>query len=255
MNKTVWLLLAFLLNACSENKQPTSLVFVPVLEHNIIKCNKAIMFQEGEWLITQLQFFISNVEMLNKVGKWNSIPLMVTPEQTSTAALLGVNCLSKAQPNWQLTFSDNINVSEMKKIRFAVGLPFEVNHLNPLTQKSPLNDSSMFWVWQTGHKFARIEMQSNSDNWLFHLGSTGCKSPSVMRTPHHACLYPNLFTQEISIGTSKTIIFDLSSLIAKLTLTMESSCQSKHTNKYCQQLFSNLTASGKHAIFREKSHE
>jgi uncharacterized repeat protein (TIGR04052 family) len=133
----------------------------------------------------------------------------------------------------------------MKKIRFNLGVPFALNHLNPITQNSPLNMPSMFWVWQTGHKFLRLELASNDDQWQFHLGSTGCSAPSVMRAPKTPCRYPNVATFELDLTPSTKpkhyqLSLDLSALIGNVKLSQENSCQSSRTDESCQQLFSQL---------------
>jgi uncharacterized repeat protein (TIGR04052 family) len=85
-------------------------------------------------------------------------------------------------------------------LSFNVGVPFAVNHQNPLTQASPLNDSSMFWVWRNGYKFIRWDMQSESgDSWSFHLGSVGCESAAMVRAPQKPCAQPNLIPVEVTL--------------------------------------------------------
>ena len=53
---------------------------------------------------------------------------------------------------------DELNESLMS-LSFNIGVPFAINHQNPLLQESPLNDSSMFWAWRNGYKFVRWDMQ------------------------------------------------------------------------------------------------
>lgn len=255
LRRAVYTILIFVLIGCSEKNQPTELTFIPVFNGQKMACNTGIVIQGETWFVSQFQFFVSNIEFKNKQGQWHQPALSVTPEQMENIALLGNVCQSAEAGNWQLKFANNINFDDVNTIRFSLGVPFEQNHLNPLTQASPLNVSSMFWVWQTGHKFARIEMKSEFDDWLFHLGSTGCKSPSVMRSPSDACLYPNLYTMEFTFIDSKKIVFDLANLLGDLKLSMDSSCQSEHDNTACQQLFSHLNQEGEHAVFRTSLNE
>jgi len=239
---------------CSEKKTlPAVVNFVPVFEAQKLECDKAIDIKIHTWFIRQFQFFVSDVELKNRQGEWRKFSLAITPDQTEEVALLGSTCQNSESENWQLIFDEPMELASFQAIRFSLGVPFEQNHLNPLLQASPLNVSSMFWIWQTGHKFVRIEMNDESADWLFHLGSTGCKSPSVMRAPNNTCLYPNLFQMEVTLASSNNIAFDLAKLLGNVDLSMETSCQSEQESSACQQFFSHLKPEGEQKIFRELS--
>lgn len=226
--------------ACSEREKHSSITFSPTLENQAFQCDKEYVLDNDQWKLSQFYFYISQVSLQDTQGNWQSHSLKNTPLQSRNVALLGQSCRDTQKGNWQLLFEEPLVLSDFKKIKFSLGIPFELNHLNPLTQESPLNDSTMFWVWQTGHKFIRLEMDSERDDWVFHLGSTGCKSPSVMRSPSKACLYPNLYSFEVEISETHPLIFDLSILTQGFSLSSKASCQSEHENTYCQSIFNNL---------------
>ena len=210
--------------------------------------------KRGEaWFIEQLQFFISEIEVEVSGKGWQQLKLIDNPYQTAGTVLLGTNCRDQqAQVNsekmgsWLIEFDNNIDISKVALMRFMLAVPFASNHLNPVSQESPLNVPSMFWVWQTGHKFLRAELASVNEQWIFHLGSTGCKASSVMRAPEQACRYPNTFKFEIAIakgsGEALTLNLNLAELIKNVELTQTTSCQSERDNESCQQLFKNLSA-------------
>ena len=215
-------------------------------------------FNTGEmnknWLIEQFQFFISHIEYGSAEKGWQKVNLAPTPFQAHDTVLLGTNCLSAKQQagslknsNWTIELEPlpGAGINKNSAIRFTLGVPFEVNHLNPISQKSPLNLPSMFWVWQTGHKFMRLELAANNEQWLFHLGSTGCKSASAMRAPKQACRYPNRFNFELPLAINSdgrlALNFDLATLLNNVDLTLSSSCQSEQNKLSCQQLFNNLS--------------
>lgn len=235
---------------CSEHKTPVILEFSPVFEGKSIECKKAIDIHKSKWIVNQFQFYVSDVELQDKEARWHKAVFKVTPEQTENVALLGTTCQASESENWKLFFKDSNELAYTKAIRFSLGVPFEQNHLNPLEQPSPLNVSSMFWVWQTGHKFARIEMMNGSEDWIFHLGSTGCKSASVMRAPNDACLYPNLYSIELPLNQSNRVAIDLANLLGNIAPSIETSCQSEQDNLACQTLFAHLTQKGDSAVFR-----
>lgn len=222
-------------------------------------------FNTGEenktWFIEQLQFFLSDIEVGSSTSGWKKLNLANTPFQASNTALLGTNCKDnnvlldvnntaeskiKSKANWAIELATDSNhiLDEYSQIRFTLGVPFEINHLNPISQPSPLNLPSMFWIWQTGHKFMRLELATNQQQWLFHLGSTGCKSASAMRSPQYNCLYPNRFNFQLPLVKNNQgqliLNVDLAALLKGVELSASSSCQSEQNNKSCQQLFDNL---------------
>ncbi len=241
--------------ACSGEKTSKQLSVAISFKQQLIGCNSEFKLSDNRWQLGQVQFFIANVELQNHQGQWQPMLLKVTANQSAQLALLGQNCVAGDNGNWQLVFADDLELSQYQKMRFQLGVPFDVNHLNPLTQPSPLNDSSMFWVWQTGHKFARIELQSEADNWVFHLGSTGCSSPSVMRPPSKPCRYPNYFSYELPLDNSAKLALDLSFLLNNITPNAQTSCQSEHDSLSCQQLLINLAKKGEVQVFRMANSE
>tara|TARA_R110000787_G_scaffold247001_2_gene352695 strand:+ start:202 stop:1083 length:882 start_codon:yes stop_codon:yes gene_type:complete len=204
------------------------------------------------WSIEQFQFFISDIQMGSESSGWRSVDLVPSPFQSNDTVLLGTNCRAAKQKNsserdsnWTIELAPSVDMSTSSSIRFTLGVPFAVNHLNPISQPSPLNLPSMFWVWQTGHKFVRLELASQNEQWLFHLGSTGCKSASVMRAPEHGCRYPNSVNFQLPIiladDNNVALNLNLAALLNNVELTPSSSCQSEQDSVSCQQLFDNLS--------------
>jgi uncharacterized repeat protein (TIGR04052 family) len=109
---------------------------------------------------------------------------------------------------------------------FDIGVPFAQNHGDPTLAASPLNLTAMFWSWQAGYKFIKIDMATSGQplpppmkmgmasgdmasgdmgkaddapkmdmsgpmGWEIHLGSTGCASDSQTTSPKDQCANPN----------------------------------------------------------------
>ncbi|WP_157673825.1 MbnP family copper-binding protein [Cognaticolwellia beringensis] len=238
------------------NSTPSSSINVQLLwQQNVLNCQAPFKADNGNkaWYLDQFQFYISDIKYGSEKAGWQKVNLTQTAFQAHETVLLGTNCRAAEQlsnmmksSNWAIDIEqDNQILNDGTYIRFTLGVPFQVNHLNPLSQKSPLNLPSMFWVWQTGHKFMRLELATSDDQWLFHLGSTGCKSASVMRAPEQACRYPNTFHFELPLDKNQDdqpeFSVDLAELLNNVELTSASSCQSEQDKLSCQQLFDNLS--------------
>jgi len=232
------------ITACSKRLTTSSMPFVVTYQKSKINCQRDFSHQNSNWHLQQLQFFIANVALKNKQGVWHSWLMKKNSYQSNNIALIGENCADNESNNshWGIEFAEALNLQNFTDIRFTLGVPFEQNHLNPLTQASPLNDSSMFWVWQTGHKFMRLELANRKQKWLFHLGSTGCKSPSVMRTPKNECLHPNRVNVTLPLpkASVSALTLDLHTLLQDVVLNSQTFCQSSPDNPNCQGLLNAL---------------
>jgi len=243
--------LTLILTGCFDDKSVSHITFRTSYAGVPLDCNTGVSQVGKSWSYHQFQFYLSEVSIKTQDGSWQPWEMTTTSYQSNDVALLGEVCGENNQTtnnannaNWQVSFKTAENLAKVSAIKFTLGIPFELNHLNPLTQPSPLNDSSMFWVWQTGHKFLRLEMASQTDNWLFHLGSTGCTAPSAVRAPKQACLYPNTATVVVPMNkmsnSNNQISFDIAKLIQGLTIENKASCQSDVNNQACQLLFNNI---------------
>jgi uncharacterized repeat protein (TIGR04052 family) len=249
---TITLLLSVTqLSGCFQKTLPKKVSFQPMYKNMPLSCessfhstneNKISSDDLKKWQYQQLQFYIHGVEVNTRKNGWQPWEMTTNSNQASNVALLGETCNeNKEESHWQLELVPLDFSADIIDIRFSIGVPFELNHLNPLTQPSPINDSSMFWGWRGGHKFMRIELATQDDDWLFHLGSTGCKALSPVRAPKNECLHPNRvrislpFTDKISV-----IRFDLAVLLNDIALTRDNSCQSAVDEESCKVLFKNL---------------
>jgi uncharacterized repeat protein (TIGR04052 family) len=66
--------------------------------------------------------------------------------------------------------------SDYVALQFAIGLPTSMNHLDAATAPAPFNAPGMWWSWQGGYKYVRIDIasESNPGGYYFHLGGTDC---------------------------------------------------------------------------------
>jgi len=261
INKYVLFCLLIMLNGCSRVEHLPLVNFNIKYQDQLLKCGIEFDHLSKQWQLKQLQFFVSNIALKNKQGSWHSWLMQKNPHQSHNVALIGEQCsdIKNHFNEWTINLSEQLNLNDYTAIKFTLGVPFELNHLNPLTQPSPLNDSSMFWVWQTGHKFLRLELTNADENWLFHLGSTGCNAPSAVRAPKNECKYPNRVNVELDLPkewqntkskenetrqqqsiNSLDINIDLAKLLNGLALNANTFCQSSPDNESCKPLLSAL---------------
>lgn len=248
----------FALSACTQPENPPASeagVTIPietVFNNAVLGCDATLDIQAHQWQLSQLAYFISKVDVRFDSDQWHPVDFVTSDWQTPQTALVwlpqGCDQAQTASSNTQLTLA----LSQHKwdtatALRFELGVPFETNHQNPLTQPSPLNISEMFWSWQMGHKFVRLDMLTQSDalgtvSWSYHLGSIGCQSASKMRSPSEPCTQPNV-TQHTLVDRAQSggLRFDLSALLNNINPAEQRGCMFHHAHEVsCPVLTQNL---------------
>jgi|OM-RGC.v1.010694605 uncharacterized repeat protein (TIGR04052 family) len=228
-----------LLVAC-QPETPVTFKFIPVYNGAPIECEKTWQHQQQTgWQIRTLQFFVTNLTLENDMQK-QEFSLQTTVNSNPTIGLVGGQC--QQSDYWQLSALSAPDFEE-GTLSFDLGVPFELNHNNPLRAPAPLDQADMFWSWQMGHKFLRLDVANPSDarSFSYHLGSTGCDAVSSLRAPKTPCQHPNLVTITLKdFKVNQPIYLDLAVLLKDVTLNQDNRCMSEQNNPVCLRLFGQL---------------
>jgi len=219
--------------SCQQSDKTKQILVNPLFNGELVSCNQPVTFAGKEWFISELSMFVSNAHIGN--GR---------QETSERVQLLTENC--DGENNWQF---EALVTGEGDQLFFDIAVPFSQNHTNPLTQQPPLNDSTMFWNWQLGHKFFRFDLVTDDDSWFFHLGSLGCVSAAPVRSPKEQCLQPNHVKVMLSLSTNNTINLNLEKLLQGVTLSSDNSCMSDLDTPSCPALMENIGVTGEQKIF------
>jgi uncharacterized repeat protein (TIGR04052 family) len=109
-------------------------------------------------------------------------------------------------------------------LRFTLGVPFELNHIDQTTAPAPLDLTSLFWAWNGGYKFARLDHVSDAQpqGWNVHLGSTGCTPNDSPQTVPTSCA--NGHRVELDFATfdvaGDVVVADLGRLLSGADLSV-----------------------------------
>lgn len=123
---------------------------------------------------------------------------------------------------------------------FTIGVPFAQNHGDPTVSAAPLNTTAMFWNWQGGYKFVRIDLvptammgmteaagsdagagHGDAKGWFLHLGSTMCDAASKTEAPK-ACANENRMAIRLDgfNPAASTVVIDPAPVLAEADLTV-----------------------------------
>lgn len=233
-----FIILALFLAIACQKTLPTKLNFIPVINGQPVTCDSDLIIAQEAWRLSTFQFYLSKILLDKKMQNINYDGSL--KEVNNEIALIGGNC--RGEFNWQVELDSQLKHKAL--LEFELAVPFEVNHKNPLTAKFPLNQSDMFWAWQLGHKFLRLDLANKTvkgESWSFHLGSTGCDSASVMRAPKVPCKNPNRVSFAIkNFEPSKPIYISFNNLTSELALNSENSCMGELNQSACRVLYQNL---------------
>lgn len=113
-------------------------------------------------------------------------------------------------------------------LAFDLAVPFEQNHNDPTLAAAPLNTTAMFWNWQGGYRFVRIDMvpvnkaAEGPKGWFLHLGSTMCPAASKTESPSAECKNPNHLPVSFAAfdPAKNVVVIDPAAVVAEADLTI-----------------------------------
>ena len=211
---------------------------------------------------SDFRLYVSAVNLLDADG--NAVPLTLDQDgvwQYENVALLdfedGSGPCQNGNTALNTTIRGTLPDGDYRGVQFTLGLPFALNHADNLLAPSPLNLSAMFWNWQGGYRFFKVDIASVGDAapqggmaggmgagmnggmrsgmgggmqgagghgnaaFLIHLGSTGCASASTTTSPANACQNPNTVPVQLANYdfANGSIVVDLAALLQFSDLT------------------------------------
>lgn len=200
---------------------------------------------------SDFRFYVSNLRLMTRDGHEHQVLLdQDRIWQLEEVALLDFE--NKAPPCVNGTTLTNdvvrgrVAPGEYTGIRFTLGVPLTRNHGDASVAPPPLSLTGMFWSWQDGYKFIRVD--TAFDNLRVHLGSTGCfyARPGVIG----GCARPN--RGEIVLTpfdpATDVIVADLATLLQDSDINSNQEetppgCMSAPNDQDCGPIMRNLGVS------------
>lgn len=252
------------LSACGDDQgpagtDPVTINFAAAVNGAPFACGQAYNnIGASNTTVTPQDFrlYVSNVRLLTASGA--EVPVTLdesAPWQHSGAALVDFEDGAPGCPNGTAELRTQVTGTAARGnytgLRFTLGLPFAVNHQDPATAASPFDLTEMFWVWQYGYKFLRLDVTTTGqpNGWFVHLGSNGCSGGSATQPPT-SCALPN--RPDITLATfdaaTDTVVADIGALFAAANLDSDTpntapGCMSDNTDPECITILPGLGVS------------
>ncbi|MCP3104769.1 metallo-mystery pair system four-Cys motif protein [Myxococcus sp. K15C18031901] len=130
--------------------------------------------------LVDFKMFVRDVTLIRANGERQALKLEQGTHQLESLALLdfedatglcrGGNAATRREVVGTAPAHDDYT-----RLEFKLGVPPEVNHLDAELAAPPLSNTSMWWTWQTGYKFLKLDLRSQeNETFFFHLGAVGC---------------------------------------------------------------------------------
>lgn len=114
---------------------------------------------------TDFRFYVSDVALIDEDG--NAVPLELEQDgrwQYQNTALLdfedGTSACDNGTTEMNTTVVGTVPEGNYQSLQFTMGVPEDLNHEDAAIAPSPLNLTSMWWNWQGGYKFLRLELET-----------------------------------------------------------------------------------------------
>jgi len=202
--------------------------------------------------VTDFRFFVSNVRLVDELDKESPVSLSNDGKwQNDKVGLIafesGDGKCAENEINQEV--KGTVTAGAYVGLRFTLGVPAPDNHVDPATAPSPLNLTRMFWSWNAGYKFLRLEMNTTGQpkGYVLHLGSTDCKAAVPGDQSTTQCSFenrPDIFLPQFNLS-SNVVNVDLKALYDGVNVDVNQEqtgvgCMSAQRDSDCAGVFKNL---------------
>lgn len=198
-----------------------------------------------------LRFYVSEVALVDEDGAEVPFTLTANDFQGAGVALLDFEDATGECANGtaakHTTLAGNAAGGHYKAVVFTLGVPFAQNHQDATAAAKPLNSSAMFWSWNAGYRFLKLEGTTTGlpNGHNVHVGSTGCTAGADPNTVT-GCAAENRVRITLSDYAPKTstIVLDVAKLLEGSDLDVNQTgapgCMSGATDTDCAPIFERL---------------
>lgn len=226
--------------SCDQWDYPVKIPFVATWQGEPINCTSP------GTALTDLRLYVSNVQLVDNRGQSHDVRFATEMAwQNDAVAFIDLEDGTGACRNGTAELSTYVlgvaKVNEYRGLRFTVGVPFRINHENPLTAETPLDDPDMHWHWRSGYKFLRAGVATDNDGFWMHVGSAGCEGTVGNIT---GCTFPNRIDVELRdfVVDKHAVNIDLGVLVSGTDLDdgAPTDCSSGPAEAACTAPFATL---------------
>jgi len=224
-------LLAAVIAYAQDDDETITLQFAATVGEDAAVCGETysdIGPDEAEISFNDFRFYVSNIHLIDADGE--EIPFALEQDglwQVDDVALLdfedgNASCSEIGNAALNGAVRGTAPDGDYVGLRFDMGVPFALNHEDVTLAPPPLNIAALWWSWQGGYKFIRVDLMTDGPQapYNIHIGSTGCVSAAAVISPEEPCSRPNMTTITVDEFDfeNDVIVADLGSLLSEVPL-------------------------------------
>lgn len=216
------------------------------------QCGESLTLGTGDtpFELSDARFYVHDVALMADDGA--STPLATRDDgiwSLNGVTLLdfedGTGPCTSGNSGINTTVAGSVPSGSYTGLQFTLGIPLDENHQDAAVAEPPFSYSAMFWSWQAGYKFLRLDGETEAGNGnRIHLGSTGCEGSVTNVT---GCSHENRSVIELPAfdPATDTVVLDLAQLFASVDLETNTEntplgCMSTLGDPDCVPLFDAL---------------
>ncbi len=159
--------------------------------------------------VADFRFYLHDVALIASDGQAVPVSLEETPWQHRGVALLDFEdgtgpCAGAGNRPVNTALRGTAPPGDYVGLRFTLGVPAALNHADATLAPSPLNLTAMFWNWQNGYRFLKLDLAAPDEapaghgrgGFALHLGATQCAAEAPTQ-PGRDCRSPNRVVVEL----------------------------------------------------------
>ena len=207
---------------------------------------------------TDFRFYVSDVALIDRNGR--AAPVALAQDgiwQYRNVALLDFEDGTGPCGGGNSGLNDRVRGEAAKGdyvgVRFTLGLPFDLNHGDGTTAPAPLDQTAMFWTWQAGYRFLKVDLAGDAaqggqgaSGYAAHLGDTGCVGPGASQRPTNCAHRNQVVVTFVRFDANRDVVVgDLARLLANVDTTRNApgtapGCMAAEDDPDCAGLFAAL---------------
>lgn len=251
--------LATTARAHASMRQPVTIRFTAVQGARPIRCGTTLTgvgTTKATTHLLDMRFYVSNVRLVRKNGSSVKLALRRNDQWNLTRGSQSVTlidlengaagCAGDVRMN--AVIRGTVPKGTYAGVTYTLGVPLALNHTDPTRTPAPLNLIAMGWSWQSGRKFAKVELTRpqagdvTGPDFFVHLGSTGCEGVPD-GTNAMTCSAPNrakVLFRSFNPAKQK-IALDIAAMTSSVDVTRNgggaAGCMSGPTDPECGSVF------------------
>lgn len=234
----------------SDAKDPTfNLAFVGNVATEPLECGRiyeGIGKSNSSVELRDVRFFIHDIELIQANGEATPLSLKQDDEfqlrYTKTDGSIGglalidftgtdsEFCSLRGTSSTHTTINGRAPQAEYTRVRFKIGVPEQLNHVDGSVSPAPLNAYGMQWTWTSGYRHMKIDVKATTGDkikpaYYFHPGAQGCESTTGSAAGPYLCSMNVAPEFELELNPeTQAVEFDLARFYAQDDLNLGRGC-------------------------------